>query len=68
MELEVLRRHPVGAGVREQHSRQFHEQQPHRRGRGKNSIADSIDPSEVGHSELNHILRVRDEGEKRERV
>ena len=42
----------VGAGVREQHLCRFHEQQPHRRGRGKNSIADSTDSSEVGHSEL----------------
>ena len=43
----------VGAGEREQHLRRFHEQQPHRRGCGTNSLADSIGPSEVGHSELN---------------
>ena len=59
---------PVGAGEREQHLRRFHEQQPHRRGRGKNSIADSIDSSEMVHSELNRTPGVHDRGDKRERV
>jgi len=42
----------VRAGLKEHHSCRFDEQRCHRRGRGKNSKADSIDSSEVGHSEL----------------
>ena len=33
---------------------------PHRRGRGKNSIADSTESSEVGHSDVNRPIGVHD--------
>ena len=68
MKNHILPAAALGAGVREQRFCRFDGQQPHRRGCGKNSKADSTDSSEVGHSALNRTPGVHDRGDKRERV